>query len=153
MVIPRPVAIALVLLLACPVAPPAVAGDLVPKGDVSAPLPTDTAVREGMVAIRNLVRTNHSLVTHRRMPPDHALRFAAQVKIEADRILASSRLQGETLEKLRVLLEEIVAGIGSVARPAGGETAVDGLARADAALERYGQTFDHSGWVPLQAIE
>ena len=37
-----------------------------------APLPTDEPVRKGMPAIRDLVRINHSLVTHRRMPPDHA---------------------------------------------------------------------------------
>ena len=37
-----------------------------------APLPTDEPVRKGMLAIRDLVRINHSLVTHRRMPPDHA---------------------------------------------------------------------------------
>lgn len=147
--------LAVTLLIGLLAAPPAAwPGKIVPPaGHALAPLPTDAAVRDGMLKIRDLVRTNHSLVTHRRMPPDHAQRFAAQVKIEADSILAKSRLQGDSLEKLRKLLEEIVTGIGAVAKPGGGADSLDGLAQADAALARYGEEFDHPGWTPLQATE
>jgi hypothetical protein len=106
-----------------------------------------------MATIRDLVRTNHSLVTHRRMPPDHALRFAAQVKVEADKILATTSLSGDSLDKLKSLLEEIVTGLGAVAKPDGGTTAIDGLGRADAALARYPAEFDDPTWKPLQAAE
>ncbi len=151
MMLRRLIAIALLAVLS---GTPAVPADkIVPRsGHAIAPLPTDEPVRNGMVAIRDLVRTNHSLITHRRMPPDHGLRFAAQVKIEADRILATSHLKGETLEKLRALLEEIVSGIGAAAKPAEGD-AMDGLARADAALARYPQEFDHPGWTPAQSLQ
>ncbi len=138
-------------LLGTPAAP---ADKIVPRaGHAIAPLPTDEAVRKGMATIRDLVRTNHSLVTHRRMPPDHALRFAAQVKIEADRILATSNLSGEAQEKLRALLEEVVTGIGAVAKPDAGISPMDGLVRADEALARYPQEFDHPGWAPAQSLE
>lgn len=138
-------------LLGTPAAP---ADKIVPRaGHAIAPLPTDEAVRKGMATIRDLVRTNHSLVTHRRMPPDHALRFAAQVKVEADRILATSNLSGEAQEKLRALLEEIVKGVGAVAKPTEGEDAMAGLAHADEALARYPQEFDHPGWAPAQSLE
>jgi hypothetical protein len=152
MAIGRIVAIAVLLaLLGTPAAP---ADKIVPRsGHAMAPLPTDEPVRKGMVAIRELVRTNHSLVTHRRMPPDHALRFAAQVKIEADRILATSNLSGEAREKLRALLEEVVKGVGAVAHPEGEAGPLDGLGRADAALARYPQEFDDPGWAPLQSLE
>jgi hypothetical protein len=113
--------------------------------------PTDAPVRDGMIAIRDLVRVNHSLVTHRRMPPDHAKRFAAQIKIEAERMLATSKMKPNARESLRALLADIVAGIGSVAE--GGSTALDGLTRATAALERYPSEFDHPGWVALQTLE
>ena len=97
---------------------------IVPRAGLAlAPLPTDDAVRKGMVTIRDLVRTNHSLITHRRMPPDHAMRFAAQVKVEADQILATSNLSGEARDKLRGLLEEIVTGIDAVAKPDAGAQA------------------------------
>ena len=91
-----------------------------PAGEAFAPLPTDEPVQKGMLAIRDLVRTNHSLVTHRRMPPDHAARFAKQVKVEADGILAASKIAGDAREKLRALLDEIVAGIEAVAKPEAG---------------------------------
>ena len=102
-----------------------------------APLPTDEPVRKGMLAIRDLVRINHSLVTHRRMPPDHAARFARQVKVEADGILATSNISGDAREKLHALLDEIVAGIDAVAKPEAGVSPIDGLVRADEALARY----------------
>ena len=104
-------------------------GMIPPAGQAFAPLPTDQPVQRGMLAIRDLVRTNHSLVTHRRMPPDHAARFAKQVKAEADGILASSKIAGDAREKLRALLDEIVAGIEAVAKPQGGRRS-DGRAGA-----------------------
>jgi hypothetical protein len=115
--------------------------------------PTDEPVRKGMVAIRDLVRTNHSLITHRRMPPDHAVRFAAQVKIEADRILATSHIPSEARDHLHLLLAEIVTGIGAVATPEGGVNPLDGLVRADEALARYPKEFDHPGWAPVQSLD
>jgi hypothetical protein len=126
---------------------------IVPRAGLAlAPLPTDEAVRKGMVTIRDLVSTNHSLITYRRMPPDHAMRFAAQVKVEADQILATSNLSGEARDKLRALLEEIVTGIGAVAKPDAGVSPMDGLERADAALTRYPQEFDHPGWAPAKSL-
>jgi len=127
---------------------------IVPRaGFAIAPLPTDEAVQSGMAAIRSLVVTNHSLVTHRRMPPDHAQRFAAQVKVEADKILATTSLSGDALDKLKALLEEVVAGLGAVAKPSEQMSAMDGLQRADAALARYPGEFDDPTWKPLQAVE
>lgn len=146
--------IALALAAALLAGPAVSAEKIVPRaGFAIAPLPTDAAVQKGMAAIRDIVATNHSLVTHRRMPPDHALRFAAQVKVEADKILATTGLSGEACDKLKALLEEIVTGLGAVAKPDAGTDAIDGLARVDAALARYPGEFDDPTWRPLQAAE
>lgn len=146
--------IALALAAALLAGSAASAEKIVPRAGLAiAPLPTDAAVQKGMAAIRDIVRTNHSLVTHRRMPPDHAQRFAAQVKVEADRILATTSLSGDALGKLKVLLEEVVNGLGAVAKPAEGTDAIDGLGRVDAALARYPSEFDDPTWKPLQAAE
>jgi hypothetical protein len=145
---------AVVLLAASPVPGKAETYGLVPPaGEAIAPLPTDAAVRDGMVSIRDLVRTNHSLITHRRMPPDHAARFAKQVKAQADEILATSKVTGAARDKLKVLLGEIVGGIEEVAAPPSGGSAMDGLERADNALARYPAEFDHPGWVPVHALD
>jgi hypothetical protein len=152
MMIARIVAIALLLSLAHHVS--AETGGMIPSaGKAFAPLPTDEPVQKGMLAIRDLVRTNHSLVTHRRMPPDHAARFAKQVQAEADGILAASKIAGDAREKLRALLGEIVAGIDAVAKPEAGADPTAGLVRADEALARYENEFDHPGWAPLQSLD
>ncbi len=142
------------LLLSPPEGASAETGGMVPAaGGVVAPLPTDEAVRRGMLAIRDLVRLNHSLVTHRRMPPDHAARFAKQVKVEADTILATSKIAGEGRDRLRGVLDEIVAGIEAVAGRDKAVSPLDGLVRADEALARYASEFDHRGWAPLQSLD
>jgi hypothetical protein len=148
------IAILALLLLSQPDDVSAETGGMVPPaGGLVAPLPTDDAVRRGMLAIRDLVRLNHSLVTHRRMPPDHAARFARQVKVEADTILSTSKLAGEGRDKLRGVLDEIVAGIAAVAGRDGAVSPLDGLVRADEALARYAREFDHPGWAPLQSLD
>jgi hypothetical protein len=152
MMIARIAAVALLLSLAHHAAAETGA-TMPPSGQAFAPLPTDQPVQRGMLAIRDLVRTNHSLVTHRRMPPDHAARFAKQVKSEADGILASSKIAGDARDKLRTLLDEIVAGIDAVAKPKAGTDPTAGLVRADEALARYAREFDHPGWAPLQSLD
>jgi hypothetical protein len=115
--------------------------------------PTDEPARTGMVAIRDLVRGNHSLITHRRMPPDYAVRFAKEIKAQADGILALSKMEGEAKERLGALLAEVTAGVEAVANPEKGVTAIDGLARVDEALARYPAEFDHPDWAPVQSLE
>jgi len=129
-------------------------GKIVPRaGFAVAPLPTDEPVRTGMEAIRDLVRTNHSLVTHRRMPPDHAKRFAAQIKAESERMLATTKLSGEALERLKERLAEIDDGADQVLAVAPGSDPVDGILQIDEALARYPNEFDHPGWIPAHSLD
>jgi hypothetical protein len=75
------------------------------------------------------------------------------VKAESEKILSTTKLSGDGREKLRALLDEIVAGIDAVAKPAAGADPSDGLVRADEALARYGKEFDHPDWAPLQSLD
>lgn len=115
--------------------------------------PTDDALRSGMLVIRNLVRTNHSLVTHRRMPPDHAKRFAAAIQSEAASILATSTVPNTAKAVLSDILNEITQGVEAVAHPQEGVSPIDGLIRVDEALARYPKEFDHPDWEPVQSLE
>jgi hypothetical protein len=120
-------------------------------GEAEGKLETDEPMRKGMIAVRDLVRLNHSLITHRRMPPDHAARFAKAIRAQADEILATSHAPGK--DRLQPLLDEIVAGVEAVAHPVGSTGAIDGLERIDAALASYPRQFDHPGWVPIQSLD
>ena len=115
--------------------------------------PTDYALRSGMLVIRDLVRTNHSLVTHRRMPPDHAKRFAAAIQSEAASILATSTVPGTAKAVLSDILNEITQGVEAVAHQQEGVSPIDGLIRVDEALARYPKEFDHPDWEPVQSLE
>jgi hypothetical protein len=106
-----------------------------------------------MLAIRDLVRVNHSLVTHRRMPPDHAARFAAAIKSQADAVLATSAVPAEAKDELGALLDAIVAGVEAVAGRKGGIAPMDGLVQVAEALARYPTRFDHPGWAPVQSLD
>ena len=68
--------------------------------------------------------------------------------------MATSKIAGDAREKLRALLEEIVAGIERGGQAGGGrKTRLAGLVRADEALARYPHEFDHPGWAPLQSLD
>jgi len=133
---------------------PAVAGDPAPAPKTAdGKWVTDEPLRDGMLVIRDLVRLNHSMITHRRMPPDHAVRFAAVIKERTKTILAKSSVAGAARERLSTLLDEVAGGVDAVAHPEDGVDPLDGLVRVDAALAQYPKAFDHPDWTPLQALE
>lgn len=134
----------------------AVAGDATPKPSpktAEGKWETDEPVRDGMLVIRDLVRLNHSLITHRRMPPDHAVRFAAVIKNRTKSILAKSDIDGEARDRLEALLDEVAAGVEAVAHPEAGVDPIDGLVQVDEALAQYPTAFDDPDWKPMQSLD
>ncbi len=103
-----------------------------------------------MAAIRKVTLDNHTLVTHRRMPLADARRFADVVAREVREIKATIDLPSEAKAEIEVLLGEIVSGAEAVAGRGGEVSAIDGIVRIDAALARYGETFDDPTWRPLR---
>ncbi|MNC91751.1 hypothetical protein D3C83_80630 [compost metagenome] len=75
------------------------------------------------------------------------------MKAESEKILSTTKLSGDGREKLRGVLDEIVASIDAVAKPAAGADPLDGLVQADEALARYGKEFDHPDWPPIQSLD
>jgi hypothetical protein len=145
---------AIIILVLGGVAPAAAAGETAQATEsAETKWPTDAPLRTGMIAIRDLVRLNHSLITHRRMPPDHAARFAKAIEAQTATILATSTISGPAKARLGELLGEVTAGVDAVAHPERGVVAIDGLVRIDEALARYPLLFDHPGWAPVQSLE
>jgi hypothetical protein len=112
--------------------------------------PTDEIVRTGMAAIRKATRDNHTLVTHRRMPPASARSFADSIAKEARRIRDGAQIPPEARQDLEPLLDDIVAGAEAVAGRGGELTPIDGIVRIDSALARYPVRFDDPTWQPLR---
>lgn len=112
--------------------------------------PTDNTLRSGMAAIRKATLDNHTLVTHRRMPPESARRFAARVASEINRIKAGTELPPGGKPDIDALLSDIAAGAEAVAGRGGALTPIDGILQIDAALARYPECFDDPTWQPLR---
>lgn len=108
-------------------------------------LPTSDHIRAEMTAIRNLVAANHSLITHRRMPRQTALSFAAEVTRHVA-ALRQAKPDSDAKTALLPLLDAIERGAKAVAGTENGMTQIDGIVEIDEALARYEERFDHPGW-------
>jgi hypothetical protein len=109
-------------------------------------LETDEPIRRGMAEIRRLAHHHHSLVTHRRLPPDMAVGFAAQVKNQAELIVATSKVPAATADVLASILVKIADGAEAVAGRRPEISQMDGIFLIDEALATYGARFDDETW-------
>lgn len=106
---------------------------------------TTEAIRADMRAIRDLVASNHSLITHRRMPRLAALSFAAALSRHVAN-LRSSNSDAQVRQALEPLLATLEQGARAVAGTADGLGQIDGIVAIDEALARYAERFDHPNW-------
>lgn len=111
---------------------------------------TSEPVREGMKAIRDIVLENHTLITHRRMPPARARSMAAEIKRHVETMSANMALPPDADAAARALLTRIVEGADAIAGGNAEVTQIDGVVDIDAALRDYAERFDHPGWQPLR---
>lgn len=114
-------------------------------------LPTSDIVRREMTAIRELVAANHSLITHRRMPKQAALTFAARITGHV-RALRKAIAGNDAKAALSPLLDAIERGARAVAGTGDGLTQIDGIVEIDEALARYQKRFDHPGWKAVREL-
>lgn len=113
-------------------------------------LQTDEPLRKGMAKLRSLVHHHHSLVTHRRLPPDLAVRFAAQVRNETDAIVARSAVTAQSADVLTPILGKIVDGAEAIAGRKSDISQLDGIFLMDEALAAYGARFDDPSWKEIR---
>ncbi|MGE0023121.1 MAG: hypothetical protein AB7S70_05745 [Hyphomicrobium sp.] len=112
--------------------------------------PTGEVLRSAMAAIRKATLDNHTLVTHRRMPPASAVKFAEEIAREVDRIRTGADVPPAAKPDLDALLADIASGAEAVAGRGGDVTPIDGILRVSEALARYPQRFDDPTWQPLR---
>lgn len=103
------------------------------------------ALREAMTAIRKLVLDNHSLVTHRRLSPDQARSFAADIKRHATALEV-----GTDASALSEIVTPLTDGATSIAETGSATSQLAGLEKIETALARYPQLFDDPDWKPLR---
>jgi hypothetical protein len=116
-----------------------------PAAAAQAKLPASEAMQSGMAAIRKLVIDAHSLITHRRMAPDQARRFAAGLKFHVKTLNADPAAPVMT-----AVLKDIADGADQIGSGAAGDGQLDALDKIEAALTRYPQLIDDAEWKPLR---
>ncbi|MBN8911395.1 MAG: hypothetical protein J0H65_04910 [Rhizobiales bacterium] len=121
-----------------------------PASSADARWPTDEPLRAAMAAIRKATLDNHTLVTHRRMPPADARRFADTIAKQASIARTGAQISPEAKAELEPILADIVSGADAVAGLGGALTPIDGIIQIDAALVRYPLRFDDPTWQPLR---
>ena len=112
--------------------------------------PTDETIRTAMATIRKATLDNHTLVTHRRMPPATAQSFANAIAAAVSRIRTDTQVPADAKAALEPILADIVAGAEAVAGRGGEAAPIEGIVRIDAALGHYPLRFDDPTWQPLR---
>jgi hypothetical protein len=107
--------------------------------------PASDAMRSEMAAIRKLVIDAHSLITHRRIAPGQARRFAADLKLHVKALNADPAARVMT-----ALLKDIADSADQIGSGSAGDGQLDALDKIEAALSRYPQLFDDADWKPLR---
>lgn len=107
--------------------------------------PASAGVKSGMTAIRMLVLDAHTLITHRRLSPEAARRFAKDVKQNVAHLQADP-----TAAVLTDMLADLTAGADQIAAPTSGNSKLDGLDKIEMALSRYPELIDDPDWKPLR---
>ncbi|MGE5478023.1 MAG: hypothetical protein ACM3Q1_15305 [Bacteroidales bacterium] len=115
----------------------AAAGTVAPA---AAKVATDAALRQGMEDIR---ATMASGLAKRPGPADYP-RLADAVEAGIDRITQTCKLDPDADARLHLLLARMIDGVG---RLRGADKQQVGVALILGALDEYGRTFDHPGWV------
>lgn len=111
--------------------------------------PTDAPLREGMTKIRAAIEPQLKAVHAGQLPAERYKAIAGQAESQVAYIVGHCKLQPEADAALHGILAQLNEGIEAMSGKPGLPPS-DGAARLVAALNDYGQTFDHPGWKPLR---
>jgi hypothetical protein len=107
---------------------------------------TDAPLQTGMTRIRDAVEASLSPIHAGRYSADEFSALADKVQEEVNGVVANCKLSEEADIQLHVVLAQVMEGIDVMK---GGDAREQGVVRLVAALDAYGEHFDHPGWQPL----
>ncbi|MEQ1709769.1 MAG: hypothetical protein ABL908_00020 [Hyphomicrobium sp.] len=125
----------------------------------TAPLAADKAttriaasstMRAGMAVIRKSVLSHHTLITHRRLAPADARRFAATLHAEATALKSGHGLAPAAAQAFEDLLEAVASAASAITASSSTDDQMSALARIEDALAQYPTLFHDPIWEPLR---
>lgn len=108
--------------------------------------PTDEALRQGMVNIRNAVTPNLPAIQEDKLDTIRYDRLAGEINAQVAYIVQNCRLEKDADAMLHRVLADIMAGTDAMAGKDKQTSQRAGAIKIVHALEAYGNYFDHPGW-------
>jgi hypothetical protein len=109
---------------------------------------TDATLREGMTRIRGAFEPKLAAIHDRKLAPTDYQQLADATGREIANIVANCKLPPDADAALHGILADMGAGMDAMAGKSLDKQR-DGAIKVVAALDRYGQTFQHPGWKRL----
>lgn len=109
---------------------------------------TDAPLRDGMGQIREAFAPQMVALHKNKLTPDQYKQLATRTEAQVGNVVANCKLPPDADAALHGILAEIGEGTQAMA----GKSAMkprEGALKVVAALDKYGQTFDHPGWKRL----
>jgi hypothetical protein len=110
---------------------------------------TDAPLRAGMGRIRTLADAQIGAAQAGKLTPAQYAALAARIETEVGGIVANCKLEPKADAMLHLVIGEIGAGTDAMKGKAAGQSPQQGLAQVAAAVNHYGQYFDHPQFKPV----
>lgn len=110
---------------------------------------TDKALRTGMGRIRTLVEQKLDAAHEGKLTPAQYAALAGQIETEVGGIVANCKLEPKADAMLHLVIGEIGAGTEALAGKTAKQRPEQGLVQVAAAVNHYGQYFDHPKFKPI----
>lgn len=110
---------------------------------------TDGPLRSGMARIRTLVQPQLGAAHAGKLQPAQYTALAGRIETEIGRIVADCKLKPEADAMLHVVIGEIGAGTDAMKGKTPTQRPEQGLLQVAAALNNYGEHFEHPGFKPI----
>lgn len=108
--------------------------------------PTDQALRQGMGEMRSLLAASHVRIDAGQFTSADFVSLADRLHKQVDYVTANCKLPEEADAQLHIVLAEVLEGIHVMKT---GADQLQGVLSVVAALEAYGQHFEHPNWAVI----
>jgi hypothetical protein len=108
--------------------------------------PTDAALRQGMVNIRNTLTPSLPAIHENKLDAKGYDQLADKTNAEVAYIVKNCHLEKDADAMLHLVLTDIIAGVGAMAGKDKQLSRQAGASKVVHALESYGNYFNHPGW-------
>jgi len=110
---------------------------------------TDAPLRQGMSKIRASVDDNAEAIHRGKFGAADYVAMAGAVEAQVAYIVENCKLEPAADEVLHGVIAELGEGVEVLNGQRAGVARDEGVSRIVAALDRYGEYFDHPGWKPV----